>query len=64
MRIASRYIFTERFYLSHLWMPVLPSYTEMGYGIGNHIFNIAIFVGFDRWKYQSLGFKFAFELFQ
>lgn len=61
---ASRYILSERFYFSQLWTPVLPSYTEIGYGFGNHIFNIALFAGFDRWKYQSIGFKFEFELFQ
>ena len=64
MQTASRYILSERFYLSQLWTPVLPSYTEVVYGIGNHIFNIGIFAGFDRWHYQSMGFKFAFELFQ
>lgn len=64
MQTASRYILSERFYWSQLWTPVLPSYTEVGYGIGNHIFNIGIFAGFDRWHYQSMGFKFAFELFQ
>ncbi len=63
-RKAARHILTERFYVSQLWTPVLPSYTEVGYGLGNHIFNIAVFAGFDRWKYQDLGIKFAFELFQ
>lgn len=61
---ASKYIFSERFYVSQLWTPVLPSYTEVGYGFGNHIFNIALFAGFDRWKYEGIGLKFAFELFQ
>lgn len=61
---ASKYIFSERFYFSQLWTPVLPSYTEVGYGFGNHIFNIALFAGFDRWKYEGIGLKFAFELFQ
>lgn len=61
---ASKYIFSERFYFSQLWTPVLPSYTEVGYGFGNHIFNIALFAGFDRWKYDGIGLKFAFELFQ
>ncbi|RHJ92532.1 DUF5686 family protein [Parabacteroides bouchesdurhonensis] len=61
---ASKHIFSERFYLSQLWTPILPSYTEVGYGLGNNIFNIGIFLGFDRWEYQSVGFKFAFELFQ
>lgn len=61
---ATKHIPTERFYLSQLWTPVLPSYTEIGYGFGNHIFNVAVFAGFDRWKYDGIGFKFAFELFQ
>lgn len=61
---ASKYILSERFYLGQLWTPVLPSYTEIGYGFGNHIFNIAIFAGFNKWEYQSIGIKFDFELFQ
>lgn len=61
---ASKHILSERFYFSQLWTPVLPSYTEVGYGFGNHIFNIALFAGFDRWKYDGIGLKFAFELFQ
>jgi hypothetical protein len=60
---ASRYVSAERLYLSQLWTPALPSYTEIGYGIGNHIFNIALFAGFRRLKYQNIGVKFAFELF-
>lgn len=60
---TSKYILSERFYFSQLWTPVLPSYTEVGYGFGNHIFNVAAFAGFDRWKYQNIGLKFAFELF-
>lgn len=61
---TSKYILSERFYFSQLWTPVLPSHTEVGYGFGNHIFNVAAFAGFDRWKYQNIGVKFAFELFQ
>ncbi|MCD7852025.1 MAG: DUF5686 family protein [Parabacteroides sp.] len=61
---ATKHIISERFYLSQLWMPVKPSYTEIGYGFGNHIFNVAAFVGFDKLKYDGIGFKFAFELFQ
>jgi len=61
---ASKHIFTERLYLSQLFTPYLPSYTEAGYGIGNHLFNIAVFAGFEKGKYQGAGFRFAFELFQ
>lgn len=59
---AGRHIFSERFYLGQLWTPALPSYTEVGYGFGNHIFNVGIFAGFERLDFQKIGFKFSFEL--
>jgi hypothetical protein len=62
-REATKYVFAERLYFSQLWTPALPSYTEIGYGIGNHIFNIAFFAGFNKLGYQGVGVKFAFELF-
>ena len=40
MQTASRYILSERFYWSQLWTPVLPSYTEVGYGIGKFAFEL------------------------
>lgn len=61
---ASKYILQERFYLSQLWLPVMPSYTELGYGFGNNLFNVAVFAGFRKLNYQSIGVKFTFELFQ
>jgi hypothetical protein len=60
---ASKYVFAERLYFSQLWTTALPSYTETGYGIGNHLFNIALFAGFRGLRYQGVGIKFAFELF-
>jgi len=60
----SRYVLKERFYVNHLWTPVMPSYTEFGYGIGNNIFNIAAFVSFKKYEQQNVGLRFAFELFQ
>ena len=62
--IATKYVFSERIYFSQLYSPVLPSYTELGYGIGNHLFNIGAFISFEKTKYHSVGVKFAFELFQ
>jgi len=59
----SKYVLSERFYFGQLWTPVLNSYTEVGYGIGNHIFNIAGFVSFRGKEYQRCGLRFAFELF-
>lgn len=63
-RKSSRYVVTERLYLSQLWTPLLPNYTEVGYGIGNSVFNVGVFASFDRFKYQRIGFKFAFEIGQ
>lgn len=62
--LISKNVFSERFYLSQLYIPVLPCYTEIGYGVGNHIFNIGFFASFDKAKYQEFGVKFVFELFQ
>jgi hypothetical protein len=58
----SRYVLSERFYLSQLYTPAKPSYTEIGYGLGNYVFNVGVFAGFHKGKYQEIGFKFTFEL--
>ena len=55
-------IVKERFYFSRLYTPALPSYTELGYGAGSFLFNVGAFVSFNKEKFESFGFKFAFEL--
>jgi hypothetical protein len=55
-------ILKERIYLSHLCTPLRPNYTEIGYGVGNYIGNIALFVAFDKCRYQSIGMTFVMEL--
>ncbi len=61
---ASRLVFSERIYAGQLYLPgLMPSYTEIGYGIGNFIFNVGVFVNFEDFRYQRFGLKFAFELF-
>ncbi|MCD8179199.1 MAG: DUF5686 family protein [Tannerellaceae bacterium] len=62
-KLASRLVLSERFYFSTLTTPALPSYSEIGYGIGNQLFNVGVFAGFKRYEYQSIGFKFTFEIF-
>ncbi len=59
----SRYVQNERFYLSGLVVPHLKPYIEFGYGIGTHIFDLGVFIGFKNWKYSQIGCKFTFELF-
>jgi len=60
----SRDIVTERFYVSQLYTPVLPSYTEVGFGIGNFIGNAGAFVSFKKGMFESFGIKAVLELGQ
>lgn len=59
----TKYVLNERLYASALVIPHLKPYTELGYGIGTHIFDFGVFVSFANWKYQEIGCKFTFELF-
>lgn len=59
-----KYLTSERFYFSQLWTPVIKNYNEWGYGIGNDILNLGLFVGFQDFKYENFGVKFALELFR
>ncbi|GHT09809.1 hypothetical protein FACS189432_07980 [Bacteroidia bacterium] len=61
-RGVAKDILKERIYLSQLYTPARPYYTELGYGIGNFIGNVGIFTSFHRGKHESVGIKFAFEL--
>lgn len=58
----SRFILSERLYASQLFSPDKPSYTELGYGLGNYIFNVAVFTAFQRGKMSETGFRVSFEL--
>lgn len=53
----------ERLYGGLLFMPHLNPYVELGYGIGTHIFDAGVFVSFVKGKFDTVGFKFTFELF-
>lgn len=61
-RGVNKDILKERFYISQLYTPALPSYTEFGYGVGNFIGNAGIFVSMKKGKLDSVGMKFSFEL--
>jgi len=58
----SKDILKERIYASQLYIPALPCYTEVGYGIGNFFFNAGAFVSLKQGQYESIGVKFEFEL--
>jgi len=53
----------ERLYGGILFMPHLNPYIELGYGIGTHIFDVGAFVSSINGKFDTVGFKFTFELF-
>jgi len=55
-------ILKERFYLSHLNTPALPSYSEFGYGFGNFYGNFGIFCSFKKWNYLTTGIKVVLEM--
>lgn len=59
----SKWMVSERLYAGSLSMPSLPSYSELGYGIGNHVFNAALFTSFRGVEFDGIGFKFSLELF-
>ena len=57
------FIQKERLYGGLVFLPHLNPYFEMGYGISTHAFDAGVFIGNERGKFTSVGFKFTFELF-
>ena len=53
----------ERLYGGVLFMPHLNPYVELGYGIGTHVFDVGGFISLINGKFDTVGFKFTFELF-
>lgn len=59
----TQHVLNERLYLNALVVPHLNPYLEVGYGIGTNIFDFGVFGSFANWKFQEVGCKFTFELF-
>ena len=58
---VSKDILQERIYIGQLYTPVLPCYTEIGYGFGNFFGDIGVFVSLNRGEPNSFGAKFTFD---
>lgn len=58
-----KYITKERLYCNLLLVDTMNPYLEMGYGIGTNIFNMGIFWGGEVDKWDRIGVKFTFEIF-
>ena len=59
----TKHVINERLYLNLLSVPHLNPYIEVGYGIGTHIFDFGLFSSYANFKFQEIGCKFTFELF-
>ena len=58
-----KYITKERLYCNMLLVDTMDPYKEMGYGIGTNIFNVGLFWGGEITKWDMVGVKFTFEVF-
>ena len=58
-----KYITRERLYCNILLVDTMDPYIEMGYGIGTNIFNVGLFWGGEITKWDMIGVKFTFEVF-
>ena len=61
---VGRVIETERIYLSAMSIENTRPYFEVGYGFKNRLFSSAVFGSFLNTTFQTVGFKFTFELFR
>ena len=58
-----KYITREKLYCNLLFVDTMDPYIEMGYGIGTNIFNVGVFWGGEITKWDTIGVKFTFEIF-
>ena len=52
-----RYIFFEQLLVNQLITKKLKSYTEIGYGVMNELFEFTFIAGFEKMKYKNFGVK-------
>jgi len=58
-----KYITREKLYCNLLFVDTMDPYIEMGYGIGTNIFNVGVFWGGEITRWDRIGVKFTFEIF-
>jgi hypothetical protein len=57
-------VWTEKLIANYLYTPLLKNYTEIGYGIGNELYNIGIFESFKNLNSNSFGLKISLRIFK
>lgn len=58
-----KYVTKEKLYCNFLYANTMNPYVEIGYGIGTYLFNIGVFWGGEVTKWDKVGVKFTFEIF-
>ena len=53
----------EQISVGYLYVPHYKNYSEVGYGIGNRIWNIGIFTAFENFKYKNTGIGATLTIF-
>jgi len=56
-------VWTEKLMVNYLYTPVLRNYTEIGYGIGNDLYNIGVFGSFRNLNSDRFGVKVSLKIF-
>ncbi len=64
VRPLTQYIKRERIYCNLLSVHALNPYTEIGYSIATHLFDIGLFIGSANRKSVSFGWSFALKIFE
>lgn len=61
--LAGQHVRMERIYLNNLVVEDFHPYSELGYGFATKAFSFATYVSFMNGKYNSIGCRFALELY-
>lgn len=61
--ILGTIIETERIYLGYLSLSQLKNYMECGYSMTNRVVSMGVFTSFREWKFDGVGIRLGFELF-
>jgi hypothetical protein len=56
-------VWTEKLMVNYLSTPVLKNYTEIGYGIGNELYNIGVFGSFRNLNSDRFGVKVSLKIY-
>ena len=54
---------SESLFVNYLYVPGTENYSEIGYGIGNFLFNAGVFSSFEGFKYRETGVRISVSIF-